>query len=79
MTPCVLCTEPVDIAEYYLRMGDGEPVHRECMLRNVMGGIGHLENHEHWCLVMHDPDAGRTYRQSALEVDQWVTKHGVGA
>lgn len=51
--------------------------HRECMLRTVLGGIGHLEDHQHWCNEMHDPDGGRTFRQSALEVDAWVHKHGV--
>lgn len=79
MSDCPLCGEPVSTAGDHLRMGDGRPTHRECMLRSVMGGIGHLENHEHWCLVMHDPDGGRAYRQSALEVDHWVTEHRGGA
>jgi hypothetical protein len=44
------------------------PVHKECGLRAVSGGIGHFEDHHLWCQVRHDPDGGRTRRQSALEV-----------
>lgn len=51
--------------------------HRECLLRSVMGGIGHLADHAHWCLTMHDPDGGYTYRESALLVDQWVADHAI--
>lgn len=50
-------------------------VHRECSLREVIGGIGHLEDHFHWCKEMKDPDGGRTRRQSALEVWQWAKTH----
>lgn len=57
---------------------DGKPTkpHRECSLRAVIGGIGHLSNHAFWCVEKHDPDAGLTYRESALLVDQWVHDHG---
>jgi hypothetical protein len=48
-------------------------------LRTALGGIGHLENHAYWCKEMHDPDGGRTLRQSALEVDEWVHRHGAAA
>jgi hypothetical protein len=44
------------------------PVHKECGLRAVSGGIGHFEDHHYWCQVRHDPDGGRSRRQSALEV-----------
>lgn len=53
--------------------------HRECALRSVVGGIGHLTNHRHWCLEMHDPDAGLSYRDSALLVAAWVDEHGLDA
>lgn len=58
---------------------EGRPVkaHRECALRAVLGGIGHLEDHALWCLERDDPDAGLTYRQSALRVDAWVAQRGV--
>jgi hypothetical protein len=55
-----------------IEMGAGSvamnPVHKECGLRAVSGGIGHFEDHQLWCKTRHDPDGGRTYRQSALEV-----------
>jgi hypothetical protein len=44
------------------------PVHRECSLRAVLGGIGHHEDHVYWCGERCDPDGGRTYRESALAV-----------
>jgi hypothetical protein len=44
------------------------PVHKECGFRAVSGGIGHFEDHHLWCQTRHDPDGGRTRRQSALEV-----------
>lgn len=50
--------------------------HRECGLREVMGGIGHLIAHEYWCTQKHDPDAGLSYRHSALLTDAYV--HIVG-
>jgi hypothetical protein len=43
-------------------------VHKECGFRAVQGGIGHYEDHTKWCIGQHDPDGGRTRRQSSLEV-----------
>lgn len=70
---CPLCSEPIGDNDLDVRPinGDGR-AHRPCLLRSVVGGIGHLEDHERWCLGEHDPDGGRSYRQSALEVDDWV-------
>ena len=48
---------------------------RECSLRSVLGGIGHMEDHQHWCREVGDPDGGRSDRQSALEVWAWVRAH----
>jgi hypothetical protein len=68
---CLLCHEP-------LTPRDDETIHRECSLRSVMGGIGHLIAHDYWCgEPRHDPDAGLTYRQSALLVDEFVAVVGV--
>lgn len=53
------------------------PVHRECSLRSVVGGIGHLMNHPLWCTCRHDPDAEMSYRESALAVWEYVRVHGV--
>lgn len=66
---CLFCDEPVT--------GAGVPVstltgprtnHRECALREVLGGIGHQIAHEYWCTQMHDPDAGLSRHQSARMV-----------
>lgn len=73
LVPCRICDEPMVPwnIEGYPQMG-----HRECMLRSALGGIGHLTDHEFWCNKMHDPDGGKTTRESALLVDQWVHEHG---
>ena len=51
--------------------------HTECSLREVLGGIGHLIAHQHWCLEQGDPDAGLTYRQSAQLTAAFVEIVGV--
>lgn len=84
MTDCLLCNEPLLEGEQLAHHGllvDGvrRDVHRECMLRSVVGGIGHLEDHHTWCVIAGDSDGGRTYRQSSIEVDAWVHEHGVDA
>jgi hypothetical protein len=50
------------------------PVHRECGLRAVSGGIGHFEDHQLWCESRGDPDGGRSRRQSSLEVWDHFTR-----
>lgn len=69
MTACGLCEEPVqdgDEGPTPLHTPEGPRVtHRACMLREVIGGIGHLIAHDYWCVVHGDPDAGLTRRQSA--------------
>lgn len=78
--PCLLCHEAIGPNEEARPISDGHGpklAHRECLLRSVLGGIGHLEDHQHWCNEVGDPDGGRSYRQSALEVDEWVMKHGL--
>jgi hypothetical protein len=64
------CSEPFDGVRTMVG-------HRECFLRESMGGIGHLIAHAYWCFERGDPDAGLTYRQSALLVDTYVTAVGV--
>jgi hypothetical protein len=76
---CLLCEEPITENQEARPIRSEEALthaHRECLLRSVMGGIGHLEDHQRWCVEAGDPDGGRSYRQSALEVDQWVHTHG---
>ena len=79
---CMLCGEPIQVFDRGSFVGLGTyidlaPVHRECSLREVLGGIGHFEDHAKWCGEKHDPDGGRTRRQSSLEVWDWVRQHGV--
>lgn len=52
--------------------------HRECALRSVVGGIGHLLDHAHFCSGV-GPDAGLDYRTSALLVDVWIARKGIEA
>jgi hypothetical protein len=73
MGTCELCAEALTLRDDVVPMNPFQVAHRECLLRCVLGGIGHLENHELWCNQRHDPDGGRTYRQSALEV--WAATH----
>jgi hypothetical protein len=76
---CPLCDEEVAVPEAAETVVDGRLTHRSCMLRLVLGGIGHLEDHVYWCRVRHDPDGGRTFRQSGIEVAAWVEEHGMEA
>lgn len=72
---CELCDEPI-----YGQKADVRPLiaHNHCLLRETMGGIGHLIAHEYWCgAPRHDPDAGLTYQQSALLVLAYVQTVGV--
>jgi hypothetical protein len=78
---CPMCDEPIhgDAARNPLYTPEGPRlVHWQCVLREVVGGIGHLIAHDHWCgAPRHDPDAGLTYRQSALLTAAWVEAVGV--
>lgn len=71
---CVLCNEVMD-GEASASLA--QPMHRACGLRSTIGGIGHLIAHDYWCTERSDPDAGLTYRQSALLVDAFVQLVGV--
>jgi hypothetical protein len=58
---------------------DPRDQHVACGLRSVVGGIGHLVDHAYWCGERGDPDAGLTYRESALRVVEWIQTHGTEA
>ena len=84
--PCALCEEPIAEGDQGSFMGTARleqpfgaygPVHRECSLRGVLGGIGHHLNHTYWCGERHDPDGGFTYRESSLQVWQLVVELGI--
>ena len=71
---CLWCEEAVEPRDSPVPIGTEEGrrwTHRECALREVTGGIGHLIAHEYWCSQRKDPDAGLTARQSALLVLRW--------
>ena len=81
---CPLCEEPIEEWDVMESMGFSTEkftgmayVHSECVMRSVLGGIGHHENHAYWCKEMGDPDGGRTLRQSAREVAVMVRKVGI--
>lgn len=68
---CILCHEPVtweDLGFY----GTSNPIHPECGTRSALGGIGHLTDHQRWCIEEGDPDMGLDYRESARRVVEWM-------
>jgi hypothetical protein len=66
---CLMCGEPVlDVGVPIHTLEGPRTNHRECALREVLGGIGHHIAHEWWCEIHHDPDAGFTPHESALMV-----------
>jgi hypothetical protein len=78
--PCAFCDEAIggDDRGSFIGAEDGPaPMHRECSLRSVRGGIGHLTDHAYWCGQKHDPDGGLSRRESALRVWNWVIDYGL--
>jgi hypothetical protein len=73
---CAFCTEPIEWGEERADILTMD-AHRECALRNVVGGIGHLLDHAHFCKGELGTDAGLDYRTSALLVDVWIHRKGV--
>jgi hypothetical protein len=70
---CLYCEERIGKWDPTVPVGTEEGrrlTHRECSLREVTGGIGHLIAHEYWCRKG-DPDAGLTRHQSSLLVLRW--------
>jgi hypothetical protein len=76
---CTWCDEVVNGGDWVpiQTMAGERKTHRECALRQAVGGIGHLIAHEYWCTQHGDPDAGLTKRHSALLVDAFVAIIGV--
>lgn len=80
--PCANCEEAIVAGDRGSFIGNGVwpdrpalvPVHRECQLRMVLGGIGHHRDHAYWCHAMGDPDGGLGYRASALAVWEMLTR-----
>jgi hypothetical protein len=65
---CVWCREPFQPGDSGAIMPAGHAEHKECSLRNVMGGIGHHVNHARYCHGELGPDAGLSRRKSAMLV-----------
>lgn len=65
---CEEAIEPHHQGSFVYTPEGARGVHKECALRVALGGIGHHENHDLWCTQLHDPDGGRTRRQSAILV-----------
>jgi hypothetical protein len=65
---CMYCQEAFVEGDNGAVMPTGHAQHRECSLRSVWGGIGHHIDHARYCGGELGPDAGLTYRQSALLV-----------
>ena len=81
---CCMCEERIipsrseEIRQITGIDGLPHPAHRYCLLRDAMGGIGHLIAHDYWCTEKGDPDAGLTRRQSARLVDAYAEIVGYG-
>lgn len=71
---CVHCREHFQPGDNGAIFPNGFAQHRECSLRSVMGGIGHLVDHGRYCHGELGPDAGLTYRQSAWLVWGHITR-----
>lgn len=56
-----------------------EGYHTACMLREVVGGVGHLLDHFRWCVQEGDPDAGLGFRGSAVCVAALCDRFDVAA
>jgi hypothetical protein len=65
---CMFCRQRFEPGANGAVMPTGFAQHRECSLRAVWGGIGHLVNHHRYCRGELGTDAGLGYRQSALLV-----------
>lgn len=73
-TDCLLCNEPIEedhsgiVQPRFGKSGGSSKayIHKECMLRNVMGSPSHITGE---CTPEgHEEDAKMTYREQALEV-----------
>ena len=78
MAECVLCHEEIGLLyDDWVPLNPAQMAHRECSVREVIGGIGHLLAHPYWCVLERDPDAGLTFHQSALMVARLVDLLGI--
>lgn len=69
---CFQCEEPIREGDGGGTYESGLVVHKECNLRSVMGGIGHLVDHARYCAT--DTDAGLGRRVSSKMVWEWFVE-----
>jgi hypothetical protein len=68
---CMSCLAHFEEGDQGLVYVTGFHQHKECGLRSVMGGIGHLVDHAYYCHGELGTDAGLPYRVSAQLVWEW--------
>lgn len=73
--PCALCDEDVPEGADI----DATNVHRECLLANVIGPLGHHLDHSLWCDNIGDPHAGLGARAGNIKVAELVDRYGLEA
>ncbi|MGD0386301.1 MAG: hypothetical protein ABSB73_09210 [Solirubrobacteraceae bacterium] len=73
---CAWCQQAVKEGDNGRIAAAGFTEHRECSLRNAMGGIGHLVDHARYCRGELGTDAGLSRRQSSLLA--WEFLHDTG-
>lgn len=79
---CFSCDEPIEEDQQGTFMGNGiDPalgpylvIHKECLLRDGAGGIGHLVDHVRYCHSELGTDAGLSRRASSLLVWDVIAK-----
>lgn len=72
---CMHCHERFVEGDNGAVMPTGYAQHRECALRSVIGGIGHVLDHDLWCTIEGDPDGTIGKRASAILV--WQLSQGM--
>lgn len=75
---CIWCQTRVQEGDNGRISPLGQIEHRECSLRGVVGGIGHHVDHERYCHGDLGPDAGLSFRASAMLVWNWWQLTGGG-
>lgn len=73
--PCVLCDETIENGTTF----DRTTVHRECMLANIIGPLGHHLDHDFWCVNMADSHCGLGVRLANLDLAALVDRYGLEA
>lgn len=70
---CLWCEQPIAAGDGGGTYYSGQITHKECSLRQVMGGIGHHVDHGRYC--HDDSDAGLGMRLSSILVWRTVVDH----